>query len=154
MFRYRIIVEWSDEDAAFVARVPALLGCIAHGSTPERAAREVERAAEAMLAVMKEDGDTPPVSDASADYSGQLRLRLPRSLHGQLTQLASAEDVSLNSLLLTLLAEATGARLKVLAGLVRSKATRAPHRPKAKGSAQPRPRRSAAGHGRGSHASS
>ncbi len=30
-FNYRVVVEWSAEDDAFVARVPALLGCAAHG---------------------------------------------------------------------------------------------------------------------------
>ena len=56
-FRYRIVLEWSDEDAAFLARVPALPGCAAHGKTAEEAAREARRAAGAMLAVLREDGD-------------------------------------------------------------------------------------------------
>ena len=54
-FPYRVVVEWSADDAAFVARVPALPGCAAHGSTPERAVREARRAAEGMLAVLRED---------------------------------------------------------------------------------------------------
>lgn len=41
-FRYRILVEWSDEDQAFIARVPALPGCMAHGPTAEKAAHEAE----------------------------------------------------------------------------------------------------------------
>ena len=40
-FSYRVVVEWSGEDAAFVARVPALAGCAAHGRTPESATREL-----------------------------------------------------------------------------------------------------------------
>jgi antitoxin HicB len=57
-----------------------------------------------------EDGDPPPAEDASADYSGQLRLRLPKSLHARLSELASAEAVSLNTLLLTLLASGASAK--------------------------------------------
>ena len=42
-FRYGIVVEWSDEDRVFVARVPALPGCAADGTTAEQAAREARR---------------------------------------------------------------------------------------------------------------
>lgn len=105
-FRYRIVIEWSDEDARFLARVPALPGCVAHGKTEGTAAHEARKAAEAMLVVLKKDGDEPPPSDTAADYSGQTRLRLPRGLHAQLARDASAEGVSLNSLLLAHLASA------------------------------------------------
>ena len=107
-FRYRIILEWSDEDAAFVARVPALPGCAAHGKTVEEAAREARGAAEAMLAVLREDGDPLPPEDATTGYSGQIRLRLPRSLHERLARLSTAEGVSLNQMMVTLLAERSG----------------------------------------------
>ncbi len=107
-FRYRIVVEWSEEDQAFVARVPVLPGCAAHGATAEKATHEAERAAALMLEVMLEDGRSLPPEDASADYSGQLRLRLPKSLHERVSQLATAEGVSLNTLLLSLIAEGCG----------------------------------------------
>ncbi|MGQ0570111.1 MAG: toxin-antitoxin system HicB family antitoxin, partial [Armatimonadota bacterium] len=109
-FRYRIVVEWSDEDGVFVARVPALPGCAAHGKTTDEAAREARRAAEAMLAVLREDGDPPPPEDITTGYSGQIRLRLARSLHERLARLAAAEGVSLNQIMVTLLAEGTGMR--------------------------------------------
>jgi predicted RNase H-like HicB family nuclease len=109
-FRYRIVVEWSEEDGLFVARVPALPGCAAHGATPEHATREARVAAEGILSVMRRDGDRLPPPDIAADYSGQLRLRIPRSLHEKLARLASAEGVSLNAELVSLLAEGCGAR--------------------------------------------
>src|SRR5438132_81358 len=89
-FHYRIVVEWSAEDGVFVARVPAFPGCAAHGDSPEKAAREGRRAASLMIDVLREDGDPLPPEDATADYSGNLRLRLPRSLHQQLAQRATA----------------------------------------------------------------
>jgi antitoxin HicB len=109
-FRYRILVEWSDEDQVFIARVPVLPGCLAHGATAEKAAHEAEVAAGLILDVMKEDGKAPPPVDAVADYSGQLRLRLPKSLHEAVSQLATAEGVSLNTLMLSLIAEGCGRR--------------------------------------------
>jgi len=37
MFRYEVIIYWSAEDAAFVAEVPELSGCMADGQTPQEA---------------------------------------------------------------------------------------------------------------------
>jgi predicted RNase H-like HicB family nuclease len=108
--RYRILVEWSDEDQAFIASVPALPGCIAHGPTAEKAAHEAEVAAGLILDVMREDKKAPPPADSVADYSGQLRLRLPKSLHETVSQLATAEGVSINSFMLSLIAEGCGRR--------------------------------------------
>jgi predicted RNase H-like HicB family nuclease len=103
-FRYRIAVEWSDEDKVFIARVPALPGCMAHGPTAEKATHEVRVAADAMLSVLKEDGDPAPPEDTTADFSGQLRIRLPRSLHESLARSAQLEGVSLNQLMVARLA--------------------------------------------------
>jgi len=109
-FRYRILVEWSEEDQVYIARVPALPGCIAHGETAEKATHEAERAAALMLDVLREDRKPLPPEDAVADFSGQLRLRLPKSLHEEVSRLATAEGVSINPLLLSLVAEGCGRR--------------------------------------------
>ncbi len=37
--KYEIIIYWSNDDQAFVAEVPELPGCIAHGDTQESALR-------------------------------------------------------------------------------------------------------------------
>lgn len=37
MFRYEVIIYWSAEDAAFIAEVPELPGCMADGQTPQEA---------------------------------------------------------------------------------------------------------------------
>lgn len=102
-FAYRIFVEWSDADQAFVARVPAV-GAAGHGDTAEDATRQARKAAEAMLDVLREERRPIPASDAVADYSGRVLLRLPRSLHEQLARRAEADGVSLNQELVALLA--------------------------------------------------
>jgi predicted RNase H-like HicB family nuclease len=109
-FKYRIVTEWSDEDDTFIARVPALPGCAAHGKTPEAAAKEAREAAETILETMHERHSAIPPEDAATDYSGQLRLRLPKSLHERISQMSTAEGVSINTMLLTLIAEAFGRR--------------------------------------------
>jgi predicted RNase H-like HicB family nuclease len=42
--RYEIIIFWSDEDQAFVADVPELPGCMAHGSSHGEALINAEEA--------------------------------------------------------------------------------------------------------------
>ena len=37
IYRYEIILYWSAEDAAFIAEVPELRGCMAHGDTQDEA---------------------------------------------------------------------------------------------------------------------
>ena len=44
MHKYGIVLYWSDEDRAFVAEVPELPGCMAHGDTQEAALRSINEA--------------------------------------------------------------------------------------------------------------
>jgi predicted RNase H-like HicB family nuclease len=44
MNKYEIIIYWSEEDQAFVAEVPELPGCAAHGSTQETALASAQEA--------------------------------------------------------------------------------------------------------------
>lgn len=37
VYKYETIIYWSHEDAAFIAEVPELPGCMAHGDTPQEA---------------------------------------------------------------------------------------------------------------------
>jgi predicted RNase H-like HicB family nuclease len=58
--RYHINLFWSDEDACWIADVPDLRYCSAHGETPEAALREVQTAMEAWLEVQREEGRPIP----------------------------------------------------------------------------------------------
>jgi antitoxin HicB len=115
-FGYRVVVEWSEEDKAFIARVPALPACAAHGRTPESATREAVVAARGILESMRAYGDSLPASDVATGHSGQLRLRLPRSLHERLSRMAALDGVSLNQELVALLASSAGARAETASG--------------------------------------
>lgn len=61
---YPIEVFWSDEDQAWIADVPDLPYCTAHGATPHEAVAEVELAAEAWIEAARATGR--PVPEPSA----------------------------------------------------------------------------------------
>jgi predicted RNase H-like HicB family nuclease len=58
--KYEIILYWSNEDGVFVAEVPELPGCMAHGNTHEDALRNVKEAIQLWIDTAKEHGDPIP----------------------------------------------------------------------------------------------
>lgn len=68
---YHINIFWSAEDACWIADVPDLKGCSAHGETAAEAAREAEVAIGLWLDVAREYGDAiPEPRYRPAIYSG------------------------------------------------------------------------------------
>ena len=60
MYKYEIILYWSNADEAFVAEVPELPGCMAHGDTQEAALKNVSQAIALWIDTAKEFGDPIP----------------------------------------------------------------------------------------------
>jgi predicted RNase H-like HicB family nuclease len=60
MLPYEIILYWSAEDRVFVAEVPELPGCLAHGDTQEAALANVKQAMQLWLDTAREFGDPIP----------------------------------------------------------------------------------------------
>lgn len=60
MNKYEIIIFWSDEDDAYIADVPELPGCMAHGDTHESALANAKEAIQLWLETAKEFGDPIP----------------------------------------------------------------------------------------------
>lgn len=60
MYKYETIIYWSDEDQAFVAEVPELPGCMAHGSSQEEALSNAKEAIQLWLDTAHEFGDAIP----------------------------------------------------------------------------------------------
>jgi predicted RNase H-like HicB family nuclease len=52
--RYHINLFWSDEDGCWIADVPDLRYCSAHGNTPAEAIASIEEAIEGWLATARE----------------------------------------------------------------------------------------------------
>ena len=60
MRKPKIIIGWSDQDDAYVAEVPELPGCMAHGNTYEAAAANVNEAIQLWIDTAKEFRDPIP----------------------------------------------------------------------------------------------
>jgi predicted RNase H-like HicB family nuclease len=60
MDKYEIIIYWSEEDQAFIAEVPELPGCMAHGPSHEAALSNVREAMDLWIETAREAGDAIP----------------------------------------------------------------------------------------------
>ncbi|MEW6102938.1 MAG: type II toxin-antitoxin system HicB family antitoxin [bacterium] len=60
MDRYEIIIYWSEEDNAYIAEVPELPGCMAHGENYESAVKNVRDAIQLWIKTAKEFNDFIP----------------------------------------------------------------------------------------------
>ena len=60
MVRYETIIYWSEEDQVYLAEVPELPGCIAHGDSYESALANAKEAIQLWIDTAKEFGDPIP----------------------------------------------------------------------------------------------
>jgi predicted RNase H-like HicB family nuclease len=60
MDKYEIILYWSKEDNVFVAEVPELPGCMAHGESQQTALANAQDAIRLWIDTAKEFGDPIP----------------------------------------------------------------------------------------------
>jgi predicted RNase H-like HicB family nuclease len=109
---YPMDIRWSEEDGAFLAEVFDLPGCIADGETPEQAAKNAREAARLWLEVARKERRRIPPPSEQQPASGKFLVRLPKSLHARLQTLARHEAVSLNQLVLSMIAEKEAERRK------------------------------------------
>lgn len=58
--KYEIVIYWDSDDKIFVAEVPDLAGCSAHGETQLEAVRNVNDAIKLWLETAREFGDQIP----------------------------------------------------------------------------------------------
>jgi antitoxin HicB len=99
------------EGGGYLVEFPDLPGCMADGTTVNKAIQEGEDAVESWIKTAKEFGDPIPEPSTIEKFSGQWRLRVPKSLHAALALRAKQEGVSLNTLAATFLAKEIGQNL-------------------------------------------
>lgn len=102
---YRIEIVKEQEEGGYVLHCPELPGCITCGETVQEGLEMLEDAKKCWFAACLEDGVPIPEPARLEDYSGQFKLRLPKSLHKQLAQRSSEEGVSMNQYCVYLLSK-------------------------------------------------
>ena len=95
------------DGGGFAIEYPDLPGCISDGNTPEEAFNQGCDAVKSYLLSCAKHGDPFP---KPSEASGQWRQRVPRSLHARLVNKARQEGVSLNTLVIAMIAEGLGKR--------------------------------------------
>jgi len=94
--KYRMEIIEDMEEGGFVASYPELPGCISCGDTIESAIENLMDAKKAWLEAAIEGGIEIPKPESLTDYSGQFKLRMPRSLHRALARHSKEEGISMN----------------------------------------------------------
>ena len=61
MYYYEILMYWSKEDNCFLAEIPELDGCVAHGENEYEALKNINQAKELWLETSKEFGEEIPI---------------------------------------------------------------------------------------------
>jgi len=61
MHKYEVVIYWSEDDGVFVAEVPELRGCTAHGATPAAALDSAQEAIDLWLQTAEEFGRDIPL---------------------------------------------------------------------------------------------
>ncbi|TVQ97954.1 MAG: toxin-antitoxin system HicB family antitoxin [Desulfovibrionales bacterium] len=101
---YSITLLWDEQQNGYTACCPEFPDMNAFSSSPATAAAEIEAQIQARLDEMQFRGAPPPAPRHCVPFSGQFRLRLPKSLHAALSREAEDEGLSLNGYIQYLLA--------------------------------------------------
>ena len=100
---YRMEIIPDTIEGGFAVKFPELPGCLTCADTMEEAVRNAEDCKREWLAAAIEDRTPIPEPMTNEDYSGQFKLRIPKSLHKSLAEHSKAEGISMNQYCLYLL---------------------------------------------------
>ena len=105
---YRMEIIPDMEEGGYTAKFPELPGCLTCAETIEELVESANDAKKVWLTSALEDGieiAEPQKNSDLLEYSGQFKLRMPRSLHRSLSIHAKEEGISMNQYCLYLLAK-------------------------------------------------
>ena len=105
---YKIEIIEDKHEGGYTIHCPELPGCITCAETIEEGVKMIEDAKVAWFEACIEDGFLIPEPSNLEDYSGQFKLRIPKSLHRTLAEKSREEGISMNQYCLYLLSNSTG----------------------------------------------
>ncbi len=100
---YKMEIIPDTEDGGFVVSFPELPGCITCAESFETALQNATDAKQSWLEAALEEGLVIPEPGELEEYSGQFKLRIPKSLHKQLAEQSKREGISMNQYCMYLL---------------------------------------------------
>ena len=104
--KYRFELIEDGDEGGYGISYPDLPGCISFGETLEAAMANGEDARKEWGTAMLEEGKRIPEPFDAEEYSGQFRLRMPKSLHKHLVQRSKEEGISMNQYCIYILSQA------------------------------------------------
>ncbi len=100
----------AEEGGGYLISFPDFADCISDGETLEEALEQGRLALKETIAALKARKLPVPAPNSGGVASGKFVARVPKTLHAQLATRARAEGVSLNALVLSLIAQGLGRR--------------------------------------------
>ena len=94
--KYRLEINWSPEDEAYIVKVPELPGCMTHADTPEKAVHMAQDAIAGYIESLEVRGLPVPQPLAEKRFTGKIPLRIDPNLHRDIAVKAEIEGVSVN----------------------------------------------------------
>ena len=98
----------AEEGGGFLISYPDFSDCISDGETVEEALSNGKHALKATVSALKAKELPVPAPNSGGIASGKFVARVPKTMHARLATRARAEGVSLNTLVLTFIAEGLG----------------------------------------------
>ena len=105
---YKVEVLKAEEGDGYVLHCPELKGCVTCADTLEEGFKMMEDAKECWFTACIEDGISIPEPSHVENFSGQFKLRMPKSLHKALMERSRQEGISMNQYCLYLLSGGSG----------------------------------------------
>jgi antitoxin HicB len=105
-YHLQLVRDGEERAKPWTASVEELPGCTSRGRTSAEALNGIQEAMANWIATALKEGRDIPEPKSAATHSGRLLLRMPRSLHADLTRASEREGVSLNQFITDVLASA------------------------------------------------
>lgn len=107
-YTIEVVKDEGENYSGWFARVVELPGCMTQADTFAELSEMIKEAMSLWIETALEDGETIPLPRSVEDYSGRFVVRIPKSLHRELVEMAEREGVSLNTFVGVALGKAVG----------------------------------------------
>ncbi len=107
-YTIEVVKDESGKQSGWFARVVELPGCMTQADTFADLSEMIHDALAAWLESALEDGEQIPLPRPAENYSGRFVVRIPKSLHRELVEMARRDGVSLNTFVNAALGKAVG----------------------------------------------